>query len=100
MVELVLSPAKIQKIEAKDSIFARKLDESRRSIVQFIRRVQPYISAMAKSMQSGDLYRARVPKAILDRLKTGELERVLKSDSGLWTGQSEILRTSNLATEI
>ncbi len=86
MDELVLSPAEIEKIEVKDRVFARKLDESRRSIVQFIRQVQPYISAIAKKMQAGDLYRACVSKSVLDQLKKGELEKVLKSDSGLWTG--------------
>ena len=92
MDELVLNPERIEQIETRDHLFGRKLGESRRMIVRFIRQAQPYISAVFAKMQAGDVYRARIPRSVIHALKTGQAEMVLKKDSGLWTG---IIRKSD-----
>lgn len=86
MSEIILSPETARQVQERDPLFGRDLDDSRRGFLQLLRRVPGYIKSVTDQMQTEDVYRARIPRSVLDGLSRGEHEKVLKTQSGLWNG--------------
>lgn len=51
-----------------------------------LHRIPGYIKTLMDQMQTEDVYRARIPQQVLDRLSKGAYEKTLKNSSGLWNG--------------
>ena len=86
MQELILSPDGVRQLEKRDPLFARKLDGSRCDFLRLLHRAPGYLKVFTDQMQKGDVYQAKIPRQVLDKLQQGEYEKVLNSESGVWTG--------------
>ena len=86
MQELILSPDGVQQLEKRDPLFARKLDGSRHDFLRLLRRAPGYLTVFTDRMQPEDVYQAKISQQVLDKIQQGEYEKVLNSESGVWTG--------------
>jgi hypothetical protein len=86
MSELIVSPDRVKQVQKRDPLFARGLDDSRRSFLHVLHRAPGYVKTLIDQMQTEDVYRARIPRQVLDRLNKRDYEKILKNDSGLWNG--------------
>ena len=92
MNDLMLTNKEIAKVEETDVLYAAKLRESRSKAMALLRQVPGYLKAVLDVMMPEDTYRARISKGVLKKLRTGEYEKVINKDTGLWTG---IIRKSD-----
>jgi hypothetical protein len=81
-IALVLGPKRVAEIGRRDNVFARHLDVVRRDFIHLLRRAPAYIAIVRDQMQPQDLYRARIPREILEGLQRGDYEKALKNRSG------------------
>lgn len=86
MRELIVSPDRVKLVQKRDPLFARGLDDSRRSFLPMLHRIPGYLKTLIDQMQTEDVYRARIPRQVLDQLNRGDYEKVLKNGSGPWNG--------------
>lgn len=86
MKEIVLNQEKIESIKVNDKIYAQKLKDTLEEISKIVRKT-PSMLKVLKDLKSPEYaYIARMSREAFENLRNGNFSKMLKKDSGLWTG--------------
>lgn len=92
----------LKKIKKKDPGFAEYFESFYDNFQQVVRSSPIYIKHIRDVLNNGDQYYVSLPKAILDKVKSGDYEKVFNRDTGLWNGMvrrasdgKEIIKQAN-----